>query len=263
MDQDDPAAAYSRLSSPSDDDEDTEDIEKSPQHLFEVGNPEKPIEAKTNHRSSEVKRKWASVAVKAASSEEREHIPLNRYSSHGQAKRELLKKQKSVLAGADKHVVFKPGTKGERKGAGIEFAILVNNIVAENKEKVDDRQRQSLRERLQQFNLHTDATKEVLKEQTEELINKPEEFEIETEDNSFRNITLKLMHLNRSQSDSLDGGGITSPEITAPKLLAASSALKWRHKAKMHHPKIPEEVTEMALETKDNSTGIDAEDTTL
>ncbi len=206
MKEEDTAEAFTRITSPSFDDNHENGIELSLNFFPTISEPEDQagtgeINEQTNElQQNKIKRKSATLTPKSTNQES--PMRLRFYSCS--TKREIQEEQQC---------------------------------------------RQTLRQRRQQFNLHTDATKEVLKEQTE-----PEEFDVETEDNSFRNITLKLMNLNRLQSDSLDGGDITSPEITAPKLLAASSALKWRHKAKIHHPKIPEEVTEM--ESGFNTTGL-------
>ena len=241
------AAEYSRLSSP--DLEEQNNIEQLhvpqhlasiseynvPQHLASISEydeekeplDEETIEVQTDPIAdkSEIKRKWVTVAAKAK--EEQKNIPLKRFYSQ-QTKDELLQRRKSTLALNDEHVVFKPGKQRDGK----KFVSLVNNVVEENRQRFGDRQRQTLNQRLQQFNQHTNATKEVLKEQTEELINKPEEFETETED-SFRNITLKLMRL-RVKNNALDVA--MNSEVTGPKLLAASSAFKWKQKAMKSHP---------------------------
>ncbi len=191
-----------------------------------------PVPCENGQTPSEVKRKWVMVATKATEEGRSEHVPLERRDPQRNKKR-VLQRQENIPVDNDEHVVFKPVIKGDCETPGTQFATLINNIVAQNRQKKHDQQRKTLLERQLQFNLHLNATKEVLKEQTEELINKPDEFEPET--NNFRNITLKLMNLKKPSTNPEN----SSLQATTPSnLLMISSAQKWKQKAaKMHSKK--------------------------
>ena len=192
------------------------------------------IQPKHKNQSS-VKRKWVMIATKAKE-ELAEQVPLEPR-QHQQKRRHTLQKQDSIFADTEEHVVFKPVKKGDVQTPGTQFTSLINNIVAQNRQRSHDQQRQTLLQRQLQFNIHTNATKEVLKEQTEELVNKSDEFMTET--SNFRNITFKLMNLKQQSNSSaeLANGSGNSSEATTSNLLVASSALKWKQKAtKIPHP---------------------------
>ena len=164
------------------DDQPTPSLDKSDVSEPRLSNETQPSKAKNRW----VKFAAEAIEKKTANGESIELQPLNL-----QKRKKSLQRQRSCFLDEVEHAVYKPGQSLDATSPGSQFANLVNNLLAQKKKEKDNASpRLTLQERQMSFHWHTTATKEVVKEQTEELISKFDEHG--RRKNRFRNVTQEM-----------------------------------------------------------------------
>ena len=159
-----------------------------------------PEDDQSSKKSTEVKKRWIRFANDSLEKKD-ENIELEHIHSSGNRlqrldyrERKKRKRIQSVFLDDQEHQVFRPNASQDPKTpTSSQFANLVFNIMAQNPESTSPTPTSagnSLKERREQFEKSIKTTQQVVKEHTEELINKPDE--VLGEKMTFRDLTKKL-----------------------------------------------------------------------